>query len=252
MNGPANEEILEKVEALKSIVMASVTDGAKDNERYQLLRSELLAIHWVKTSLPRFIRTASDLSQVWHEITIRERGPFTPGSGIWRTRRTFITEEFAPLLNHLLERRPETAPDAFFPKGSQHDAYVHIRSIFGKAKKHLFVIDPYMDGSIYQLLATMSAAALTVRILTLKVPADFALERQKFVKQHPAFTVEARTAKDFHDRFILIDKVQCHLMGASIKDAGERGCTLLAITDPDIVKFILAYADGVWDRANAI
>lgn len=245
-----NEEILEKIEALRSIAMASVTGGVKDEDGYLRLRCELLTIHWIKTGLPRFIRTSSDLSQVWHEITMREAEPGTVGSGIYKRRRTLITEEFAPLINHLQGSGP--APEVFFPKGSEHDAYVHIRAIFGQAQEDLFVIDPYVDGSIYQLLGTISAAAMAVRILTLKVPSDFALEKQKFIKQHPEFRVEARTAKDFHDRFIFVDKTQCHLVGASIKDAGSRGCTLPAINDSRIVKFILDYANDVWGRATGI
>ncbi len=247
-----NAELIEKIEALRSLVMTSVTGGDKDDAGYQSLRRELLGIHWVKVGLPRFVRTCSDLSQVWHEITMKEFGASAPGSGRYKMRRQFVAEQFAPLLDHLCGSRPESAPDAFFPKGSQHDAYVHIRSILGTAREDLFVIDPYVDGSIYQLLSAISATTLKVRILTLKVPGDFALETQKFMKQHPIFKIEARSARDFHDRFIFVDGTRCHLVGASIKDAGSKGCTLLGISDPRIVKFILGYADDVWDRAALI
>ena len=69
-------------------------------------------------------------------------------------------------------------------------------------KANLFVIDPYVDSSIYQLLATLAPSTMLVRILTSKYPADFALETKKFTKQHSGFTVEVRATKDFHDRFV--------------------------------------------------
>src|SRR5580693_4196678 len=98
-------EILEKVETLRSVVMASVTGGIRDEEKYQSLRRQLLEIHWIKAALPRFIRTASDLSQIWHEITLKEeRG--LEGPGVYKRRRTFITQQFDPLINHLLGSGP--------------------------------------------------------------------------------------------------------------------------------------------------
>jgi hypothetical protein len=115
MSSLVNEEILEKTEELKSIVMASVTGGAKDDDRYRALRSELLAIHWVKTSLPRFIRTCNDLSQVWHEITMKEGEP-AAGPGKYKMRRTLITEQFFPLINHLQVSAEAAANTILRPK----------------------------------------------------------------------------------------------------------------------------------------
>src|SRR6266851_4804009 len=66
-------------------------------------------------------------------------------------------------------------------------------------------IDPYMDTSIFQVLGTLSSAVLAVKLLTSKIPVDFGLEAQKFVKQHSGFSIEARRTKDFHDRFIILD-----------------------------------------------
>jgi len=60
--------------------------------------------------------------------------------------------------------------EAFFSKGSDHDAYVHIRAILKTAKADLFIIDPYMDSSIYQLLGALTPASMVVKILASTVP----------------------------------------------------------------------------------
>lgn len=82
-----------------------------------------------------------------------------------------------------------------------------------------------------------------------KVPLDFALEGKTFSKQHSGMALEVRTAKDFHDRFIVIDDRQCFLLGASIKDAGSRGFTIVPLKDIPVVQFFLQHAEAVWTTA---
>ena len=142
--------------------------------------------------------------------------------------------------------------EVFFVKGSDHDAYVHIRSILQTAKADLFVIDPHMDDSIYQVLGTLTATPMHLRIVTSKHPADFALETNKFVKQHAGFVVEVRATRDFHDRFIFLDQTTCYLLGASIKDAGNKAFTVVPLQESSIVRFILDHATQVWASARPI
>jgi len=81
--------------------------------------------------------------------------------------------------------------EVFFVKGSDHDAYVHIRAILQTAKADLFLIDPYMDGSSYLLLGTLAAATMTIRILTSKCPDRFCTRSEEVYDSNtPAFTVE--------------------------------------------------------------
>jgi hypothetical protein len=42
--------------------------------------------------------------------------------------------------------------ELFFPRRSEHDAYVEIRSIQQSATKSILIIDPYLDGSVFTLL----------------------------------------------------------------------------------------------------
>ncbi len=240
-----DKSVLEKLEALQNIMIASVTGGARDEAEYRQIREELFRVPGLKEALPRFVRTCGDLSQLWHFIKTQEK------LGSYASRREYIWNALRPLLAGVdddagIER------EVFFVKGSDHDAYVHIRSILQTAKADLFVIDPYMDGSIYQALGTLTATPMNVRMLTSKHPADFALETKKFVKQHAGFTVEVRAARDFHDRFIMLDRTRCYLLGASIKDAGNKGFTVVPLQEPSIVRFILDHADQVWTSATPL
>jgi hypothetical protein len=95
--------------------------------------------------------------------------------------------------------------ELFFPKDTQHDAYVEIRKLFQKAIGSITVVDPYPDSSVLIVLSTISTSSLKVRLLTHKIPSDFPQETRKFLAQHTNFTLEARRSKEFHDRFILLD-----------------------------------------------
>jgi hypothetical protein len=140
----------------------------------------------------------------------------------------------------------------FFAKGAEHDAYVHIRTILQTPEQDVLIIDPYMDNSIFKVLATLSPGHLRVKLLTSKVPADFALEAQKFVKQHSGFPLEPRKTKDFHDRFIILDQAVCYLLGASIKDAGNKGFTVVQLSEHSIIKSVIDHANKAWSSANPI
>jgi len=246
MTSALTKDLLEKIEALQNVMMASVTGGASDNQSYRRLRGELFETSDLKEALPRFVRTCGDLSQFWHFIKSKQNLP------TYASRREFIWAAFRPLLVGSDDDSSGVERQAFFAKGSEHDAYVHIRSILQTANHQVFIIDPYMDSSIFQVLGTLSSAVVTVKLLTSKIPADFGLEAQKFVKQHSGFSVEARRTKDFHDRFIILDEKNCFLLGASIKDAGNKGFTVVPLSEFSIVKSVIDHANQVWPSATTI
>lgn len=59
--------------------------------------------------------------------------------------------------------RSNTDQHVFFPAVAVHDAFVHIRSLFKGASKEIFVIDGYLDSSLFQFL--LSTNSPTYRVL---------------------------------------------------------------------------------------
>ena len=65
-----------------------------------------------------------------------------------------------------------------------------------------------------------------------------------FSKQS-GLAVEVRSAKDFHDRFLIVDSASCFQSGASFKDGGAKTpTTLTQITDA--FGEVLKTYDGIW------
>lgn len=150
------------------------------------------------------------------------------------------------------------APDAepvrelFFPKQSQHDAYVEIRCILQTATKLITIIDPYIDQTILTLLASSLQPEMTIRLLTSKVPIDFSLEANAWREQHSGVTLDVRKTREFHDRFIVLDDIACWHVGASIKDAGSKAFMLSNIEDEENRSALLFHLQASWKAATQV
>ena len=148
---------------------------------------------------------------------------------------------------------PATEPvrKLFFPRGTQHDAYVRIREIIHRAKRSLLIIDPYLDGTVFTILADIQGTPM-VKLFAANIPTDFALETAKFQRQHPQVQVETRRSRDFHDRFIVIDETECWHIGCSIKDAGNKAFMLSAIKDSRNSEALLETLRHTWASAKSL
>jgi hypothetical protein len=139
--------------------------------------------------------------------------------------------------------------ELFFPDGRHHDAYVEIRGIMQGASTSIDIIDPYVDGSTLKLLTACAKPGMRFRLLTSKYPADFSLELAKWRKQQSENTLEVRTAKEFHDRFIVLDDENCWHVGASIKDAGNKVFMISRVEDTSNRSALLQQIRKSWENA---
>lgn len=119
--------------------------------------------------------------------------------------------------------------EMFFPKRKPYDAYVEIKAILQQATKEVIIIDPYIDGSILQMLSTVSSSGLHVRLLSFNLSKDFGLEAKKFLSQLPTFVIELRTTKEFHDRFVILDGSHCNPTANRDLESRDSGHALNAI-----------------------
>lgn len=139
----------------------------------------------------------------------------------------------------------------FFSQGSTHDAYVAVREILRQAAVSVTIVDPYLDETLFPLLASLGNPKLTVQLLTSKVPPDFALEARQFETQHPNIDLEVRTTKAFHDRFIILDGGICYHVGASIKDAGRKVFMISQVLDRHNVAALLQQHSDAWMASSS-
>ena len=142
--------------------------------------------------------------------------------------------------------------EIFFPKDSQHDAYVQIRQIIQEATTSITVIDPYIDSSIFTVFKTVSPQSFNFRLLTFRLPNDFVHESQKFLSQFDNCKIEIRKTKEFHDRFIVLDAANCWHIGCSIKDAGNKAFMISKIEDNANRDALVTQMESTWKNANVV
>lgn len=138
----------------------------------------------------------------------------------------------------------------FLPAGSQHDAFVEIRKVVAQVTTDLMIVDSYVDDTLWTLLSNIPTTA-QVRILTMAMKGDFALEARKFIAQH-ANKIEVRTTGSYHDRFVFTDGVKCWHLGASIKDAGNKAFAMSEFDSPDIVRLIRSDIEATWNSSTVV
>lgn len=101
MNEAANQ-ILEEVESLKNILVATAVGESRAETEFSRLRNKLIKDSTVKEKLPRFVRTCRTLGEFWPFIKEQD--------GSYAGRRRYIGEQFDEVLS-FLEQRSNTPAD---------------------------------------------------------------------------------------------------------------------------------------------
>ena len=88
-----SNELLEKVERLKLILVQRATGGTDQTDVFVKLRRELLNDPSIKTKLPGFLKFCTNLGEFWGHI--KEK------FSTYQARRDFLRDEFLPVLTFL-------------------------------------------------------------------------------------------------------------------------------------------------------
>ena len=125
--------------------------------------------------------------------------------------------------------------------------FEEIRKIIELAKEDLLFVDPYLDAEFVARYLPNVAAGVTIRLLACKRLETLLPAVDSFARQTGA-TIEIRSASDFHDRFVFVDRMACYQSGASFKDGAKSApTTLTQITDA--LASILKTYEGIWSHA---
>lgn len=83
----------DKANYLVNLLVAHATGGAADSSEYEALRHELLSDPQLAPLIPSFVRTNRNLGSFWGFIKTKY--------GTYAERRTYLSQEFTPLLDRL-------------------------------------------------------------------------------------------------------------------------------------------------------
>ena len=129
----------------------------------------------------------------------------------------------------------EVKQNIFF-NGQIYDAFSFIVGLIQKAKKEIILIDNYVDINTLNILCKKNKN-VKIKIYTSGKGNLTTKDINKFNAQYEELIVKINT--DFHDRFLIIDRVEVYHIGASIKDAGKKSFGITKIEDKDLVKSLI-------------
>ena len=129
----------------------------------------------------------------------------------------------------------EIKQNIFFD-GQIYDAFSFIAGLIQKAKKEIILIDNYVDVHTLNILCKKNQG-VGITIATAGKGSLSAKDITKFNEQYPKLSV--KTITDFHDRFLIIDRMEVYHIGASIKDAGKKSFGITKIEDKDLINNLI-------------
>ena len=123
-----------------------------------------------------------------------------------------------------------------FFNGQIYDAFSLMVELVEKAEKELILIDNYVDVNTLNILSKKKDE-VNVLIVTSGKGNLTDKDIAKFNSQYPKLTV--KISKDFHDRFLIIDRKEVYHIGASIKDAGKKSFGITKLEVEELTKSLL-------------
>lgn len=150
-----------------------------------------------------------------------------------------------------LELQVPAEKQVAFGAGDVYDFFRALRNVVGAAEISLFIVDPYMDATIFDHYLSARAPDVAVRLLIRKYGGDVKAAADNYVAQHDA-VVEVRQSTTIHDRVVFVDDHVCWVVGQSIKDAAKGKPTYLVPLPPDVTLTKLQDYLAIWDSSRAI
>lgn len=132
----------------------------------------------------------------------------------------------------------------------EFDFFTDLKGIIMGASKEIFVIDAYFDGAAFVAYLGTERNGINIKILCGNYADDVAFYVKKYTAQTQS-NVEIRKTRAIHDRVIFLDRVDCWVVGASIKDAGKKPTYLMPLT-PQITPRKLAIYETEWLNASIV
>jgi len=113
-----------EAEMLQNILVSQATGGVENESEYTRLRQIVLAQTLMETQIPRFVQTCRSLTQFWQFIKQK--------FGTYAERRTYLWNEFRPLLEKL-ENDRKTPSDTIVTLALEKFDSANIQAVWIKA-----------------------------------------------------------------------------------------------------------------------
>jgi hypothetical protein len=138
-----------------------------------------------------------------------------------------------------------------FAAGQVYDFFRELNKVIESAEISIFIVDPYLDHTVFDQYLNSRKQDVTVRLLLNKNANNVKAAAEKYNQQYGK-VIELRKSTKIHDRVIFVDDYVCWVVGQSLKDAAKAKPTYLVPLAPDVVSGKLQDYEVIWNEAEAI
>lgn len=150
-----------------------------------------------------------------------------------------------------LELKVPDATKTVFAAGEVYDIFRALNDVIASAEKSIFIIDPYLDDTIFNHYLTSRKGDVSVRLLLSKNADQLKPAAEKYVAQFGQ-VLEIRKTRAVHDRVVFIDGYVCWVLGQSLREAAKAKPTYLAPLSPDVIPAKFEEYENIWANADEI
>lgn len=144
------ENDFEKVSYLLNLLIAHATGKTADSSEYEQLRYELLKNHQISNQLPAWIKLHRNLDSFW--------GFIQPKFSTYAERRTYLSEQFTPLLDSL-------EFDTSTPEQNQNKASGTTSKPVTRNKRNVFIVHGRDNEAKFEVSRFIESLGLKAIIL---------------------------------------------------------------------------------------
>jgi len=159
----------------------------------------------------------------WHDIKIRE-----------------LLDEVR-LIKEIKDSKTKSEKrEKFYTPKDEYDAYKDIKQILQTAKNEVFIVDPWVDESLFELYIEKIPNNVIIKILTKNPSSNFITVGKKLQKK---LSIQIATNSALHDRHIFVDG-RAWQLGSSLKDiAKSKPSTMIEVetTKKEVYDFYIQY-----------
>ncbi|MFH2143111.1 MAG: hypothetical protein ABIJ97_11850 [Bacteroidota bacterium] len=125
-------------------------------------------------------------------------------------------------INDMVVANFSVTKEGVFFTGQSFDALMKIGEIIESANNEIILIDSYLNDKIIRFIKSKNTKS-NLTIVTSNKTMNDALKYSIELAERQYGKLNIIYNDSFHDRFVLIDKVDIYHFGASLKDAGKKG-----------------------------
>jgi hypothetical protein len=135
-----------------------------------------------------------------------------------------------------------------YQAGDAYEFYLDLSSLMVAGTREVFIVDAYLDESVFNLYVDKVAAGTCVRMLTSNVGKNVIAIATLYSKGKP---LQLRSSNGIHDRAVFIDG-RGWLFGQSLKDAAQKKPTTMIELSLSTLTLFRDAHERIWAAATVL